>query len=32
MNEKDASDLVGFIEMLLKFIYEFPNMIPQESA
>lgn len=32
MNENDASDLVGFIEMLLKFIYEFPNMIPQESG
>lgn len=28
MNAEDASDLIGFVEMLLKFIYEFPNRIP----
>ena len=27
MDENDARDLIIFIEMLLKFIYEFPNMI-----
>lgn len=27
MDEKDAKDLIIFVEMLLKFIYEFPNMI-----
>lgn len=32
MDAKDASDLLIFIEMLLKFIYEFPNMLPQEPA
>jgi hypothetical protein len=32
MDAKDASDLLIFIEMLLKFIYEFPNMIPKESS
>lgn len=29
MNDSDAKDLIVFIEMLLKFIYEFPSMIPQ---
>jgi hypothetical protein len=28
MNQVDANELLIFIEMLLKFIYEFPNMIP----
>jgi len=27
MKEVDAKDLIGFVEMLLKFVYEFPNMI-----
>jgi len=27
MNQKDAKELLIFIEMLLKFIYEFPSMI-----
>jgi len=27
MNEDDAKDLITFIEMLLKFIYEFPSKI-----
>jgi hypothetical protein len=29
MEENDCSDLMTFVEMLLRFIYEFPNMIPQ---
>lgn len=28
MSKTDADELVLFIEMLLKFIYEFPNKIP----
>jgi len=28
MERDDAKDLLLFIEMLLKFIYEFPNMVP----
>ena len=28
MNEQEAQDLITFVEMLLKFIYEFPNMVP----
>lgn len=28
MQENDANDLVSFLEMLLKFIYEFPAMSP----
>ncbi len=28
MTESDARDLVTFMEMLLRFIYEFPNSIP----
>ena len=28
MQESDAKDLVSFLEMLLKFIYEFPAMAP----
>jgi hypothetical protein len=30
MNRDDARDLIIFIEMLLKFIYEFPSMIPMD--
>jgi len=30
MNEGDAKDLITFIEMLLKFIYEFPSKITPE--
>jgi len=29
MTEADAKELVGFVEMLLRFIYEFPNLIPK---
>ena len=28
MSKSDADELILFIEMLLKFIYEFPNKIP----
>ena len=28
MNQQDASELISFIEMILRFIYEFPSMIP----
>ena len=28
MGEQDAKELLSFIEMLLRFIYEFPSMIP----
>jgi len=31
MKDKDAKELIIFIEMLLKFIYEFPNLIPQQQ-
>ncbi|MGE4180235.1 MAG: DUF4145 domain-containing protein [Limisphaerales bacterium] len=31
MNHTDAKDLIVFIEMLLRFIYEFPSMIPQPT-
>ena len=31
MTEKDATELLIFIEMLLKFIYEFPNLIPKQT-
>lgn len=30
MNEKDAADLITFVEMLLRFIYEFPSKIKSE--
>ena len=30
MSDADAKELLGFIEMLLRFIYEFPKMIPGE--
>jgi hypothetical protein len=29
MGEAEAKELVGFVEMLLRFIYEFPNLIPK---
>ena len=29
MNRDDAKDIILFIEMLLKFIYEFPSMVPR---
>jgi hypothetical protein len=29
MNEADAHTLITFVEMLLRFIYEFPKMIPE---
>ena len=32
MSQDDANELVLFIEMLLKFIYEFPNRIPVSSS
>ncbi|SRR6266513_1420834 len=28
MGDKDAAELIAFLEMLLKFIYEFPNKVP----
>ena len=28
MNQADAEELVAFVEMLLKFIYEFPARVP----
>jgi hypothetical protein len=31
MSKSDADELILFIEMLLKFIYEFPNKIPAAS-
>lgn len=30
MSEQDAKELITFIEMLLRFIYEFPNMVPKQ--
>lgn len=30
MNEQDALELITFAEMLLRFIHEFPNMVPQQ--
>lgn len=32
MKEDDAEDLVVFIEMLLKLIYEFPSMVKSKTA
>ena len=29
MTPDDASELISFAEMLLKFVYEFPNRVPQ---
>lgn len=31
MSQDDATELIQFAEMLLKFIYEFPNKIPSQS-
>ncbi len=31
MGEQDAVSLISFIEMLLRFIYEFPGMIPADT-
>ena len=31
MSQPDAVDLISFTEMLLKFIYEFPNRVPQKT-
>lgn len=31
MQEEDARDLITFIEMLLRFVYEFPSMIPSSG-
>jgi hypothetical protein len=31
MRQEDAVELITFIEMLLKFIYEFPNRLPTEK-
>ena len=31
MKENDAKELIAFIEMLLRFIYEFPNLVPREE-
>lgn len=31
MSKTDAEELIAFAEMLLKFIYEFPAKVPQES-
>ncbi len=32
MAQTDAEDLILFSEMLLKFIYEFPNRVPAKPA
>jgi hypothetical protein len=32
MSSKDAEELISFSEMLLKFIYEFPNRVPAKGA
>ena len=32
MNQPDAEELISFCEMLLKFIYEFPNRVPKDKA
>lgn len=31
MKDKDATELIFFVEMLLRFVHEFPNMIPKEE-
>lgn len=28
MSESDASEIISFVEMLLKFVFEFPNRVP----
>jgi hypothetical protein len=32
MGQSDAEDLIAFSEMLLKFIYEFPNKVPKPAS
>ena len=32
MEAEDAQALIYFVEMLLRFIYQFPNMVPQASS
>jgi hypothetical protein len=32
MTKEDATDLVSFAEMLLRFIYEFPNRVPKSGG
>lgn len=32
MSEAEAQDLISFIEMLLRFIYEFPGMVPTQNG
>ena len=32
MSQKDAFELLTFVEMLLRFIFEFPNMVPKEPT
>ncbi len=32
MENEDAKTLIAFVEMLLRFIYQFPNMVPQASG
>jgi hypothetical protein len=31
MGQADAEELIGFTEMLLKFIYEFPARVPPST-
>ena len=31
MDSTDAQELIIFVEMLLRFIYEFPNMVPSDT-
>jgi hypothetical protein len=32
MGRPDAEDLITFIEMILKLVYEFPNRVPKPPA
>ncbi len=32
MEKQDSEQLIDFVEMLLKFIYEFPNRVPKSAA
>ena len=32
MEQQDAKEFVVFVEMLLRFIHEFPSMIPQSET
>jgi hypothetical protein len=31
MKQQDAQELITFVEMLLRFIYEFPNIVPKPA-